>query len=250
MRAIAMFWNKRFFALVAVGVFLLLSARVYALPMGEREIAHFERETLKCAREVFKKSGNFSGGDFTIELSNEIIHETLIKRATIVFNGFEPRDYAKFSTDGFDFAALKKIDRIEVEAVVEASEIKSLVTRELNRVSAGKRIFADVAFEFGQNRVTVSGKIDLQKVPGNPFGFLPQSLSPFNAEITVKLEGSLIVLEILSGEMNNQPLTPELSKMLLDWLNPLWNFDALPYDASLETLQISPAGVKFSGSLF
>ena len=50
--------------------------------------------------------------------------------------------------------------------------------------------------------------------------------------------------------MNNQPFTPELSQIFLDWLNPLWDFAALPYQAALDQLHITPAGVEFSGRLF
>lgn len=244
------FLGKKFYQIAALSGFVLFGVTASPLPTGEREIAHFEREALRCVREVFKQPGQFVGNDYLIELINQPIHDTMIKRATITLNNISQRDLARLAANEFDFTQLQQSASIEVEALIEAGAIKTLINREVSRVSSSKQIFADVAVSFGQNRVSVRGKVDLQKIPGNPFTLFPQQMSTFAVEAGIKAEGGQLILEIFSGEMNNQPLTPELIKMFHDWLNPLWDFAALPYNAALNHLQISPAGIRLRGSLF
>jgi len=243
-------FGKKLRRFTALAVFVLLGTGISALTTGERAIAQFEREVLRCAREVFRQPGQYVGNDYVVELNSQIIRETTIKNAKIAFIGLEQNDLKKFNANDFDFSALKKAGRIEVEAFIEASAVKNLIRREINRISAGRLVFDSIILEFGAGKVRVSGKINLKKVPGNPFQFLPQQMSPFFANVSVKSQGSHLVLEIYDGEMNNQALTPELKKMLLDWLNPLWDFSALPYPASLDFLQFRTTGVEFRGSIF
>lgn len=235
---------------VLLSLLVLLATGVAALTTGPRQVAQFEREALRCAREVFRHPGQYSGNDYVIELNNQPIRETMIRNAKISFAGLKQGDLEKFKSGDFDFAALKDATDISVAAFIEAAAVNELVNREVRRIAAKRRIFADVAIVFAAGQVRVSGKIDMKKVPGNPFMFMPQSMSPFDVTLSVRSEGSQLMLDIISGEMNNQPLTPELSKMFLDWLNPLWDFAALPYQAALDQLHITPAGVEFSGRLF
>jgi len=235
---------------LAVGLILLLTTAVAALPTGPRQIAQFEREALRCAREVFKQPGQYAGNDYVVELNNQPIRETMIKRAKISFAGLKQGDLEAFKNGDFDFAGLQNAANIEVAAFIEAAAVNELVRREISRISAKRRIFADVAIEFAAGQVRVTGRIDMKKVPGNPFSFLPQEMSPFDVTLSVRTEGSLIMLDIISGQMNAQPFTPELNKVFLDWLNPLWDFAALPYQAALDQLHITPSGVEFSGRLF
>lgn len=246
----AEFSGKKLYQIAALSGFLLLGVNASALPTGEREIAHFEREALRCVREVFRQPGQFVGSDYQIELNNQPIHDTMIKRATITLNNISQRDLARLAANEFDFAQLQQTGSIEVDGLIEAGAIKTLINREVGRVPSGKQIFADIVVNLGQNRVSVSGKVDLQKIPGNPFTFFPQQMSTFAVEAGIKTESSQLILEIFDGEMNGQPLTPELKRMFHDWLNPLWDFAAMPYNASLNHLQISPAGIRFRGSLF
>ncbi|HAE37888.1 MAG TPA: hypothetical protein DCG57_04515 [Candidatus Riflebacteria bacterium] len=239
--------SRRF---IALSLLVLLANGVAALTTGPRQVAQFEREALRCAREVFRHSGQYAGNDYVVELSNQAVRETMIQRAKISFAGLKQGDLEKFRSGDFDFAALKDATNISVSAFIEAAAVNELVNREVRRIAAKRRIFADVAIVFAAGQVRVSGKIDMKKVPGNPFMFMPQSMSPFDVTLSVRSEGSQLMLEIISGEMNSQPFTPELSKIFLDWLNPLWDFAALPYQAALDQLHITPAGVEFSGRLF
>lgn len=229
---------------------LLLASTVAALTTGPRQIAQFEREALRCAREVFKHPGQYVGNDYVVELNQQPIRETMIKIAKISFSGLKQGDLETFKNGDFDFAGLQNAANIEVAAFIEAAAVNELVRREISRLPAKRRIFADVAIEFAVGQVRVTGKIDMKKVPGNPFSFLPQEMSPFDATLSVRTEGSQIMLDIISGQMNSQPFTPELSKVFFDWLNPLWDFSALPYQAALDQLHITPSGVEFSGRLF
>lgn len=235
---------------LAAGLLLLLTTAVAALPTGPRQIAQFERETLRCAREVFKQPGQYVGNEYVVELNNQPIRETIIRRAKISFAGFRQADLEKFKNGDFDFAGLQNATNIEVAAFIEAAAVNELVRREISRISAKRRIFADVAIEFAAGQVRVTGKIDMKKVPGNPFSFLPQEMSPFDVTLNVRTEGGQIMLDIIAGQMNSQPFTPELNRVFLDWLNPLWDFAALPYQAALDQLHITPSGVEFSGRLF
>jgi len=235
---------------LAAGLIVLLTTAVSALTTGPRQIAQFEREALRCAREVFKQPGQYAGNDYVVELNQQPIRATMIKRAKINFSGLKQSDLENFKNGDFDFAGLQEAANIEVAAFIEASAINELVRREISRISAKRRIFADVAIEFAAGQVRATGKIDMKKVPGNPFSFLPQEMSPFDVTFSVKTEGSQIMLDIISGQMNAQPFTPELNKVFLDWLNPLWDFAALPYQAALDQLHITPSGVEFSGRLF
>lgn len=240
--------NSRRF--LVFGLLVLVTTAVTALTTGPRQIAQFERETLRCAREVFKQPGQYVGNDYVVELNNQPIRETMIKSAKISFAGLRQNEIEKFENGDFDFADLQTAANIEVAAFIEAAAINELVRREISRLSAKRRIFADVAIEFAAGQVRVSGKIDMKKVPGNPFSFLPQEMSPFDVTLSVRTEGSRIMLDIISGQMNSQPFTPELNQVFLDWLNPLWDFSALPYQAALDQLHITPSGVEFSGRLF
>ncbi|NLF96103.1 MAG: LmeA family phospholipid-binding protein [Candidatus Riflebacteria bacterium] len=235
---------------LAAGLLLLLTTAVAALPTGPRQIAQFERETLRCAREVFKQPGQYVGNEYVVELNNQPIRETIIRRAKFSFAGFRQADLEKFKNGDFDFAGLQNATNIEVAAFIEAAAVNELVRREISRISAKRRIFADVAIEFAAGQVRVTGKIDMKKVPGNPFSFLPQEMSPFDVTLNVRTEGGQIMLDIIAGQMNSQPFTPELNRVFLDWLNPLWDFAALPYQAALDQLHITPSGVEFSGRLF
>ncbi|NCB37541.1 MAG: DUF2993 domain-containing protein [Erysipelotrichia bacterium] len=236
--------------IILVGGFSLAGAVVMALPMGERQVAHFEKEALSCAKEVFQAHGSFHGENYIVELANHMIRGIQIRQATISFSNLNVAGLRQFTAGDFDFDQLKQNASIEVEASIDANAFQTLISREIARVSAGRRIFNNVQFVFAPGQVSVSGEIDLKKVPGNPFVFMPQQMSPFAATVSVKTEGSQILLEIYDGEMNNQPLTPELQKMLLDWLNPLWDFSALPYDAALSYLEINQGGIKARGRLF
>ena len=235
---------------VVLSMLVITGAVAAALTTGAREIAHFEREALRCAREVFKQPGQYAGNDYVVELSNQTIREAMIKRATISFAGLEPRALAKYQAGDFDFAALRQAGAIEVDAFIEAGSVQNLIRREINRMSAGRRIFDGIELGFAADQVQVSGNIDMKKVPGNPFGFMPQQMSPFAVTVSVRGDGSQLMLEIIAGEMNGQPFTPELNKMFLDWLNPLWDSSAMPYQAALDSLHFSPAGIEFRGRLF
>ena len=235
---------------IALSLLVLLTTGVAALTTGPRQIAQFEREALRCAREVFRYPGQYAGNDYVVELNNQMIRETVIKQAKIAFAGLKQGEIEKFKNGDFDFVALKDATNISVAAFIEAAAVNELVNREARRIAAKRRIFADVAIVFAAGQVRVSGKIDMKKVPGNPFMFLPQNMSPFDVTLSVRSDGSRLMLDIISGEMNNQPFTPELSQIFLDWLNPLWDFAALPYQAALDQLHITPAGVEFSGRLF
>ncbi len=116
-----------------VGLLVALVSTALALNTGPRQIAQFEREALRCAREVLRQPGNHAGNAYVVELNNQAIRETMIKRAKIAFLGMTTREIDKFQPGNFDFATLKQSGRIEISAFIDAAAIKELISREVRR---------------------------------------------------------------------------------------------------------------------
>lgn len=223
---------------------------VLALPMGEKEIAHFEREVLKTVREIFRQKGEWNGDNLAIHLSDKAIREVKVKKAEIVFEGIPTTSRDLFLHGDFDFEKFREIKGISVEGTLEKADIQGFIDRELARQKSEKKIISQANISFGKGKVTAAGLVDLTKIPGNPLAFFPQSLSPFQASFSISKSGSQLMIDIAEAQVNGQPMTPELRTTVLNWLNPLWDFSKLPYASDLEELDISSDGLSFKGFLF
>jgi len=222
----------------------------FALPMGEKEIAHVERETVKIAKEVFRLSGEETSQGLLIRLNQQNIRHFRVQQASVLLDGIKKDQLQALLNDGFDFDSLRKIPGIRVEATMIKQDIQALINHELSRQKPENLIISQIAVDFLPGKVHVKGLIDLRKIPGNILGFLQTSLSPFDAELTVQMDGSRLTIDILEAQVNGQPMTPELKTTILQWLNPLWDFSQLPYQATIEDLVFSPQGFFLKGWVF
>jgi len=236
-------WSLAFSILVASGL--------VALPMGERQIAGFEKEVVRIMRELATLSGTQIGDEYVLSLRGQTIRETLVKEAEIRFTGVSKRALAAFREGEGSFDSLRQVGIITVTGFLEGSSIQALIDREISRLKPDRRLFDGIRVTFGEGRANVSGTFDLWKVIPNPFGWLPQpqAPAPFTATVAVHLEGGEISIEIIEAVINGQPMADDLKKQILDWLNPVWDFTRLDCRADLRTLRLTPGGIAFSGSL-
>ncbi len=223
---------------------------VFALPMGEKEIGHFEREVLKTVKELLRMSGDWHGNNFIVRLKEKNVRNVKVKNAEIVFEGIPTASRESFLGGEFDFEKFREIKGVAVEGILRPSDIQQFIDTELGRQKPERKIISRAAISFGKGRVTATGLVDLTKIPGNPLGFIPQSLSPFQATFSVQQSGSQLTIDIAEAQVNGQPMTPELRTTVYNWLNPLWDFSKLPYAAGLDEIDISSDGLSFKGFLF
>lgn len=223
---------------------------VWALPMGEKEITHFEREACRIVQELLAVKGEQLGNSFQLKLKGEKIRNFRVQEASIHFEGLSGNDRVAMADNPFDFEKLRSLKSIVVEGRLLKGDIQTFLNQELARQNPEKAIFSNVKVDFGEEKVQIEGHLSLNRIPGNPLAFLPQEPSPFQATIKVKLEGSTLVLDIIEAQVNHQPMTADLRTQVLNWLNPLWDFSRMPYPAALEELNFSSKGIFFKGHLF
>ena len=235
---------------LAVALTFLLTAAVFALPMGPRQIADFEREALGVLKFLTCHQMRQEGDRAVVTLRDEVVKGFRVKFGEVEFSGLTPAIIDSLAAGTADFDEVRKIRAIKVRADLGADHLQSFINREVEKARGGRRIFEAVRTHFAQGQVDVSGLVHLDRIPGNPLAFIPQSGSPFSATIKLGVEGSQIAIDVVEAQVNQQPMTPELHAQVLSWLNPIWDFTQMPYAAQLEKLEISPAGISASGWLF
>lgn len=242
---------RKVFLLVVTGMMLWNAGTgpVNALPLGEREAAHFGREVVRTLKEVLKHPADAQGDTQHIRLNGMTIRETPIQAAEVVLHGVSQTQMEKLLGD-VNLDSLQAGKGISVQARLTAKAINALIMREIGRLKPEKRIFDRISVFFQNGQVQVSGLVDFRKIPGNLLAFLSRDFSPFTAVVKVTKEGSQIHLDIVEAMVNEQPMTPELRTQILAWLNPAWDFAILPYPAELEGFEITPEGISFHGTLF
>jgi hypothetical protein len=239
--------NIRHLFLSLIGVALTMTA--LGLPMGEREIRHFEREVLKTLRELMTLEGEQRQNDYVMRLKKEVVRETIIDNAELTFAGLGADERQALKNGEGELESLKKT-RITVAVHISTEEIQELITREMARGRPERQIISNIRLELEPGKARVRGMIHLGKVPGNPMAFLSQSPVPFAALVSVQVSGSLITIAIDEGEINGTAIPPETEKMLLAWINPIWDFSRLPYPAGISSLVLQPKGVSLEGYVF
>jgi len=219
--------------------------------MGEREISSFEKEVKRIVKELLNMKGEQLGETFSLKIKQQVIREMRVEQASLVFEGLKPAERELLAGEDFEFDKLRSSVRtIKVEGKLSQKDIQNFLSRELAQQKPERLIFHKVDISFTTGKVKAEGLVDLRKIPGNILAFLPQNLSPFSATFVVEKEGSKLMIDILEAQVNQQPMTPELRTQVLNWLNPLWDFSNLPYNADLEELNFAPDGVSFKGYLF
>ncbi len=221
-----------------------------ALPMGPREVAHFEREAVRVLRELFSLPHETVGDTVTFRLRNQVVRETNVESAVVEFDGLSTDLMQNLTLGCAGFDEFKAVKGVRVEARFREKDIQALIDRELARQKSAKPVFRKIVVSFGSGSVAVSGEADLTRVPGNPFAFIPQDLSPFSSHVALRMEAEKLMIDILDAQVNGQPMTPELKSQVLSWLNPLWDFSLMPYEAGIDELSFLPGGFSGRGHLF
>ena len=210
--------KKSFYILT---ILMLISSKSYALNMSNHVIEHFKRTICQCCEDALKINGEYKN------------------------NGNDLLD------TGVVFSKLKQECSIKVAADISQDEFQQIINNEIGRSSTARRVFNQANFIFDSNKITVNGLINLKRVPGNPFAlFSTDEFSPYSATISISISGSIINLSIIDGNINGQEMTPELKKVFLDWLNPLWDFSKLGFHCEIKEYRISPMGLRVVGTVF
>ena len=229
---------------------LVVMASAWALPMGERQVADFERESLRTLQELMVLPHEGNSDRLTFHLENQVVREISVEQAVVTFNGLPSSLRQDLSAGCATFEDFRKVKAIRVEARFRQEDIQSFLDHEVQRQKSTRMVFHQVSAVFENGVVAVTGKIDLSKIPGNPLAFLPQDPSPFSARFTLKTPGTQLTIDILEAQVNNQPMTPELKTQILGWLNPLWDFAKLPYESGIDDISFTPGQIAIRGWLF
>lgn len=222
----------------------------FALPMGPRQIADFERESLAVLRWLMGQPHQNRGDRVIFTVRHATFKGFRVKEGEVELEGLTPRLQASLAAGQAGFDEVRTLAALHARATLSAADLQAFIDQEIAKTHSERKIFEAVALRFLPGAVEVSGRVRLDRIPGNVLSFLAQEPSPFRATITLAIEGDLLVIDILEAQVNGQPMTSELRTQVLGWLNPLWDFSQLPYPARLETLAITPTGLSASGWLF
>lgn len=242
----------RFLPLALAAFFLVQTAAVWALPMTEGRVRHFEREAVRAFRQIVSACipDALSQEQMTFELRDTVISGLQVAWGSLRCTGLAADTREAFAQGRGDFQALRTITGLSGQGKFRQAALQELINRELARQSDAKAFVTEADITLGLNQVFVTGKVFLNKIPGNVLGFLSPDAAPFAAAITVSAQGSGLYLDIITGTVNGQPITPELRQQVLSWLNPLWDNAGLPYPAGLASIEITPEEVSVAGWLF
>ncbi|NLI75271.1 MAG: LmeA family phospholipid-binding protein [Candidatus Riflebacteria bacterium] len=221
-----------------------------ALPMNPHRIAEFEREALDVLQWLMGQPHQEQGDETVFTVTDGTVKGFRVKSGEVRIAGLSKDLRQALGTHDAGFDDLRKIGALRARADLAAGHLREFIEGEIAKAHGKRRIFEAAGIDFKNGQVEVSGLVNLDRVPGNPLAFLPQSASPFHATVKLAMEGDQLVIDIIEAQVNSQPMTPELRTQILGWLNPLWDFSEMPYPARLETVDITPAGIAASGWLF
>ena len=232
-------------------ILMLISSKSYALTMSNHVIEHFKRTICQCSEDALKIEGEYKNNGYYVNLKDGIIKGYSFNNVIIKFEGLTEKSRNDLLDTGVGFSKLKQKCSIKVAADISQGEFQQIINNEIGRSSLAKRVFNQASFNFDSNKITVNGLINLKRVPGNPFAlFSTDEFSPYSATISISITGSIINLSIIDGNINGQDMTPELKKVFLDWLNPLWDFSQLGFPCEIKEYKISPMGLRVVGTVF
>ncbi len=224
--------------------------RAAALPMGPRQIADFERESLDVLRWLMNQPHQDRGDRVIFTVRDATVKGFRVKEGEAELEGLTPHLRTILAAGQAGFDQVRALSALHARATLSAAHLQEFIDREIAKAHGHRKIFESVATRFRPGLVEVSGRARLDRIPGNVLSFLAQDPSPFTATVRLGIEGDHLVIDILEAQVNGQPMTPELRTQVLGWLNPLWDFSQLPYPARLETLEITAEGISASGWLF
>lgn len=230
--------------------FTLFTA-AYSLPMGNRVVENFKKAIVDCSSDALELKGEFKNHSYYVYLKEGLVRGHAFQNVIVKFAGLSSKARESFLKEGVNFSQLQKTCKIKFAGDISPDEFQQIIDREILHSSKSRRIFNEAIFTFENNSVVVEGKINLKRVPGNPFVMMsPDTFSTFNARITASISGTEICLSIIEGNVNGQEMTEELKNMFLSWLNPIWDFSKLGFPCGISEYKISPSGLRIDGYVF
>ncbi len=238
---------KKIILLIAT---FFIDIQCFALPMGEREINHFKEIIIDCCADSLLLDGEVSNNDYYVNLNKGNIKGFNFKIAKVKFCNFDTKRKDTLLDEGITFDKLRNIP-IKVAADFSLNEIQAIIDKQISRPATSKRIINEARLSFIDGTINVIGKINMKKIPGNPFALLSlDDFVPFEANFTVQIPDSTVILKIDNGNINGQEMTAEVIEMLQNWLNPLWDFKKLDFPCGVSKFNIHNEGLQIGASLF
>ncbi len=230
---------------------LFLSNNLYALSMSSHVVEHFKKTICQCCEDALAIKGEFKNNGYYVNLKDGNVKGHSFNNVLIKFENLTNESRNNLLNEGINISKLQKCCNIKIAGEISLDELQQIIDKEVVRVSSARRIFDSANFSFQNSCVVVSGNINMKRVPGNPFAmFTGDSFSPYSAKLGVRIVGPVIYLNIIEGNINGEEMSPELKKVFLDWLNPLWDFSKLGFDCEIKSYNITPNGLTITATVF
>lgn len=237
--------------LLSALLILIPQIQAFALPMNSHMINHFKKIICDCAQDALEMQGEFKNNSYYVNLNEGTIKNYQFNNAIVKFQDLTEKGRNKLIDSGCCFEDIQNSCSIKLAGDFSIEEIQNIINDEIKRPATAKRIFNQAELAFDDDIVNVSGTINMKKVPGNPLAMLSNDeFVPFSAKFAINVEGTLINLNIIDGNINGQDMTPEVIQMFHNWLNPLFDFSKLDFPCNVQEYKISNKGIRVTGTLF
>jgi len=233
-----------------LAIFLIVSTGAHALEMTEGRIAAFQRDVMRTLTELMPEATDAGPDVLSIELHNRTIRNIPVRDLHATIDGIDRKLRESLAQKTASFDDLSRVRSVDVEADIDANDARRFISEELARQGEGHRALTGLQITFGTGSVKVTGMVDFSRIPRNPLSFINPGPLPFSADAALLMVGNQLTIDISNAILNNVPFVPPLSTQVLAWLNPLMDFSALPHEASLTKLEITPSGISLRGFLF
>lgn len=237
-------------AVVAALLITVITGRAQALEMTDGRIAAFQRDVMHALNELMPEAKSEGQDGLSIEVRNRTIRNITVRSLRATIEGIDEKLHGRLARREAGFDELSGVRSIDVEIELDAADIRTFIAGELARQRDAHRMLDGVQITFGAGFARVTGTVDVSKIPGNPLSFINLGAAPFAADATVHMEGDRLMVDISNATLNGVAFVPPLSTQVLDWLNPLLDFSALPHPAGITALKITPGGILLRGFLF
>lgn len=227
-----------------------VAGQACALEMTDGRIAAFQRDVMHALNELMPDAKSVGQDGLSIEVHNRTIRNITVRSLRASFEGVDEKLHRRLARREANFDDLSGVRSVDVAIELDAGAIRAFIANELARQREAHRALEGVQITFGAGFARVTGTVDVAKIPGNPLGFINLGAAPFTADATVHMEGDRLMVDISNATLNGVAFVPPLSTQVLDWLNPLMDFSALPHPAGITSLEITPGGILLHGFLF
>lgn len=244
------FSYRSYFALFGMLLFISLAGRSDALEMTPGRIAAFERDVMRALTDLMPDANSVGQDGLSIEIHGRMVRNVSVRYLRATIDGIDEKLHGRLARRDAGFDELSAVRSIDVEIEIDARDAREFISGELARQKESHRALSDVQLSFGAGLVHVTGTVDVAKIPGNPLSFINLGPAPFAADASVHMEGDRLMVDISNATLNGVAFVPPLSTQVLDWLNPLMDFSALPHPAGVTKLEITPGGISLRGFLF